>query len=193
MKSSRIIIPLLSINIGLLVFTFLLNKQKPKDYSYDYFYSTTRIKSVITTKSELQSINPIFFIGKDTLHAMNLSDIIHGNTLCYYFSSRTCPPCLDHIHELIKRIFPDYRNRKDIIFICNDLEHRFKDNYYNKRIIWNTNKKLNIEFENKEIPTFFILNRDLKATCVFLTDKMTPEYTEDYLKIIKRRFLDKNS
>ena len=79
-------------------------------------------------------------------------------------------------------------SRNDIIFISNDLEFRLRDDFYHKKIFWNNNKKLNMPLEKAGIPTFFILDKDLQAKCVFLADKMTPEYIEDYLKIIKQRF-----
>ena len=76
----------------------------------------------------------------------------------------------------------------DIIFISNNLEFRLRESFYKKQILWNNNKKLGPIFEKSDIPTFFILDKDLQAKCVFLADKMTPEYIEDYLKIIKQRF-----
>lgn len=187
-KISHIVIILLCINIGLFVFNMIQKSHYHGDNLYDYFYAITRKKSEIMAKNELQPINPLFYIGKDTTHAINISNNISTNILCYYFSSQTCPPCLDHIYELIKKIFPDYMSRNDIIFISNDLEFRLRDDFYHKKIFWNNNKKLNMPLEKAGIPTFFILDKDLQAKCVFLADKMTPEYIEDYLKIIKQRF-----
>ena len=191
-KISYIIIILLFINVGLFTIIIIQNNQKNQDHLYDYFYSVTRKKSEIITKSELQTINPYFYIGKDTVQVINISELIQDYILCYYFSSHTCPPCLDHIYSSIKKIFPNHSTRNDIIFISNDLEYRLKNDLYSKKIFWNTNKKLNTAFEKQEIPTFFILDKDLKIKCVFLADKMTPEYTEDYLRNIKQRFFNKD-
>ena len=68
---------------------------------------------------------------------------------------------------------------------------RLLENFYEKTIFWNNNKRLGPAFEKSETPTFFILDKDLQAKCVFIADKMTPEYIEDYLQIIKQRFFVK--
>ena len=191
MKISYLIIALLSINIGLFVINMYKRNKISKDYLYNYFYSITRKKNEIIAKSELQTINPFFYIGKDTIKNINVKDVIKEKALCFYFSSHTCPPCLDNIRDLIEKIFPDYKERNDIIFISNDMEFRLLGNFYEKPIFWNNNKRLGPAFEKSETPTFFILDKDLQAKCVFIADKMTPEYIEDYLQIIKQRFLDK--
>lgn len=184
------ILILLSINIGL--FTIIMYKkfQISKDFSYDYFYLASRKRSELTTQCELQPINPHFYIGKDTSNTVHISSFLSRKyALCFYFPRHTCPPCLDNIHSLIKNIFPNYQERTDIIFISNDLEYRLRENFYGKKILWNKNKKLGVMFEKITTPTFFIIDKDLQTKCVFITDKMIPEYIEDYLKIIKQRFL----
>lgn len=183
-----IIITLLSINIGLFVIMIYKRNQISKNYLYDYFYSVSRKKSETTTLCELQPINPYFYVGKDTSKIIHISDLTKKETLCFFFSSHTCPPCLDNILLLIEKNFPNYKNMNDIIFISNNLEFRLRESFYKKQILWNNNKKLGPIFEKSDIPTFFILDKDLQAKCVFLADKMTPEYIEDYLKIIKQRF-----
>lgn len=190
-KISYLIIALLSINIGLFVISMYKRNKISKDYLYNYFYSITRKKNEIIAKSELQAINPFFYIGKDTIKDINIKDIIKEKILCFYFSAHTCPPCLDNIRDLIEKIFPDYKERNDIIFISNDTEFRLLGNFYEKPIFWNNNKKLGPAFEKSETPTFFILDKDLQAKCVFIADKITPEYIEDYLQIIKQRFFMK--
>ena len=191
MKISYLIIALLSINIGLFVINMYKRNKISKDYLYNYFYSITRKKNEIIAKSELQTINPFFYIGKDTIKNINVKDVIKEKALCFNFSSHTCPPCLDNIRDLIEKIFPDYKERNDIIFISNDMEFRLLGNFYEKPIFWNNNKRLGPAFEKSETPTFFILDKDLQAKCVFIADKMTPEYIEDYLQIIKQRFFVK--
>lgn len=191
MKISYLIIALLSINIGLFVINMYKRNKISKDYLYNYFYSITRKKNEIIAKSELQTINPFFYIGKDTIKNINVKDVIKEKALCFYFSSHICPPCLDNIRDLIEKIFPDYKERNDIIFISNDMEFRLLGNFYEKPIFWNNNKRLGPAFEKSETPTFFILDKDLQAKCVFIADKMTPEYIEDYLQIIKQRFFVK--
>ena len=163
MKISYLIIALLSINIGLFVINMYKRNKISKDYLYNYFYSITRKKNEIIAKSELQTINPFFYIGKDTIKNINVKDVIKEKALCFYFSSHTCPPCLDNIRDLIEKIFPDYKERNDIIFISNDMEFRLLGNFYEKPIFWNNNKRLGPAFEKSEIPTFFILDKDLHS------------------------------
>lgn len=182
------VVALLSINIGLFVINIIKRNQIPKEYLYDYFYSVTRKKSQMIAMCELQPINPYFYIGKDTTNIVNITDLIKKKKLCFFFSSNTCPPCLDNVLKLIDKIFPGYKKRDDIIFISNDLELRFRESYYGKPIFRNNNKELGALFEKSEMPTFFILDNDLQAKCVFIVDKMTPEYIEDYLNIMKQRF-----
>ena len=171
-----IIITLLIINIGLFMINIYKQKQISQNNLYDYFYTISRKKSELIVSCELQTINPFFYIGKDTLKSINIQNLIKEKALCFYFSSHTCPPCLDNIRNLIEKIFPDYKERNDIIFISNDMEFRLLENFYEKTIFWNNNKRLGPAFEKSETPTFFILDKDLQAKCVFIADKMTPEY-----------------
>ena len=186
-----IIITLLIINIGIFMINIYKQKQISQNNLYDYFYTISRKKSELIVSCELQTINPFFYIGKDTLKSINIQNLIKEKALCFYFSSHTCPPCLDNIRDLIEKIFPDYKERNDIIFISNAMEFRLLENFYEKTIFWNNNKRLGPAFEKSETPTFFILDKDLQAKCVFIADKMTPEYIEDYLQIIKQRFFVK--
>ena len=102
-----IITTLLIVNIGLFMINIYKNKQISQNNLYDYFYSISRKKSELVTSCELQAINPFFYIGKDTIKNINIKDVIKEKILCFYFSSHTCPPCLDNIRDLIEKLLAE--------------------------------------------------------------------------------------
>ena len=87
-----IITTLLIVNIGLFMINIYKNKQISQNNLYDYFYSISRKKSELVTSCELQSINPFFYIGKDTIKNINIKDVIKEKILCFYFSSPHTTP-----------------------------------------------------------------------------------------------------
>lgn len=134
--------------------------------------------------TESQPYEPVFFIGKDTLNKITYTGKYPILLCC--FSVESCSPCYENMLDIVKEIFPDYKERNDIIFLSNDLEFRYRDSFYGKKIYSNAiNPSLKIA--ETGVPYFFILDKDLKTDLVMCPDKTFPAMTKDYLTIVKKR------
>ena len=191
-----IIVVLLLIFLNLLLLVFIVVKQKslsPEgiiDNNIDYFYQARRQILEIEHKNEGLTFPFMIDQGCDTIHPVKL--IIKKPTLVCYFSIQACTPCYQHMLEQVKHVFPDYAQRNDIIFLSNDLDFKLRDSYFNKQIYANINFKSGLPIDSYHSPVLFLLNEDMKLDMVFVADKQTPDYTEDYLQIVKERFYPSN-
>ena len=70
-----------------------------------------------------------------------------------------------------------------------DIEQRFKDDYYGKKVVSFHQKEDYPLYEIETTPYFFILDKDLCVKLLFITDTTSPELTKEYLKIIKDRYM----
>ncbi len=132
--------------------------------------------------------NTSIYMGSDKKTRFPISDIIDCPKLILGLNETMCAPCILSVVETIKEAFPDFENNPDIILIA-DLEQRFKDNYYNKKVLSFSNKA-DFPLYSLKAPYFFILDKDLVVKMLFITDKTSPDLTKEYLKIIKHRFFD---
>lgn len=184
-----LIIAIVIVNIGSLCVLFIKDSYK-KDLSYfydlDQFYNNRRKISSIAYELEGEKFSPQIAWGNDSLYR-DLKEVIQKDVLIFHFSITTCKPCLDEVRDSIARIFPDYSQREDIIFISNDLEKRLRKNYYGK-IIAKCIQDNQLLFEKKKIPLLFILTKDMKIKNVFIVDKQVPHFLGDYLKIVKKKY-----
>ena len=100
-----------------------------------------------------------------------------------------CRPCVEGVFEEVRKVFPDFDSNPNILCVA-DIEQRFKDDYYGKKVISFSKKEDFPLYEIVATPYFFILDKDLYVKLLFITDKTSPELTADYLKIIKERYLE---
>ena len=75
------------------------------------------------------------------------------------------------------------------ILYAADIEQRFKDDYYGKKVVSFHQKEDYPLYEIETTPYFFILAKDLCVKLLFITDTTSPELTKEYLKIIKDRYM----
>ena len=135
-------------------------------------------------------------ISNNDLH-LNNNDIVSyfkkiGNNtnnpiLLYRYSAFSCDICVKFGDNKLKDYFTDYKNNLDLLFIVSDFpvdEHFAYSNLIN---LGKTNLDLPIEQAN--LPFYFMLI-DNKVQHVFVPDKSFPEYTDGYLKEIKRRYFN---
>lgn len=184
-------IALLFIFLNILFLIFIIIKQRHLstevvDKNVNYFYQARRQILEIEYNNEGLIFPSMVYVGCDTINPIKLT--IQKPILVCYFSIQACTPCYQHMLEEVKHVFPDYAERDDIIFLSNDLDFKLRDSYFNKQVHANVNFKSGLPIDSYLSPILFLLNEDMKLDMVFVADKQTPDYTEDYLQIIKKRF-----
>lgn len=181
-------LPILLIFFNVLLFGFIIYKLQSNRKETILKNTTSeeiqRYTRALELASESQIYEPTFFVGKDTLNKITYTGVFPVLFCC--FSVETCAPCYENMLDVVQEIFPDYKERNDIIFLSNDLEFRYRDSFYGKKIYSNT---MNIPLKIAEVgvPYFFLLDKDLKTDFVMCPDKASPAKTRDYLTIIKKR------
>lgn len=159
-------------------------------YSNNYFYEYRRKIQSIETENENLEFSPNIYIGKDTITYISLKTKIKKSTLICYFPMSSCPPCINILLEKIKNTFPDYAYRDDIIFFSNDVEYRLRNNFHGKQIYQYADKQQILPAENYNTPYLFILDDEMKTKLFFVIDKQSPDYTDDYLKIVSQKYFN---
>lgn len=178
-------------NIYFYYILFYSQDSKSTDTYADYLYYIRKQSLLIEHQHEGQLFPSYITCGTDT-SLIDLSKTIISPTLVYYFPGQTCPPCLETIRDSIEKNFPDYQNKKNILFMSNNLEKVLYNNYLGKKIIKFYDKQNSLFSNCSTFPMFFILDSDMKIQHLFVIDKQTPMLTSYYLKIIKQRYFDNN-
>ncbi|MCS2892185.1 hypothetical protein NXY11_13485 [Parabacteroides faecis] len=200
-KSTQIILKcivacFLLFNIGLL----FLNQQHKSELNntkhklehlenIEIMFEVSKETTVARFKYEQCSIgNSTIYLGSDNETLIPVQSITNRPKLVIGLNHNMCRPCVEGVFTDIKEVFPDFASNPDIICIA-DIERRFKDDYYGKRVVSFHQKEDYPLYEIETMPYFFILDKDLCAKLLFITDKTSPELTKEYLKIIKERYI----
>jgi hypothetical protein len=169
---------------------FFCSCKKPKKHSIQEFdieaYIRQEIEALEKETYRLTVNNWAVYFGNDSLTKIALSDFVSVKRLFFYFSQNTCPPCIDGAVDIIKKVFPGYENNEQIVLMSPDLPKRFRENYYDKRLLTLQNDFFGLELEKKDIPFFLILNSDLEIESIHLVNKMLFSRTEKYLREVKQ-------
>lgn len=159
MKNSAVIILcVLMITLGyFLSFLFSLNKNEVQIVSKDFEYEK-EVLSIIE-KLEIQNCNlnidnQNFYWGTDSVNQDELKKIFQQKKLIFYFSERTCSPCIENIVELINKNFTSEEQEEKIIFISPDYPLRLRNSCYGRRLLTLQSKYLGIPLEKKIFPFF---------------------------------------
>ncbi|WP_147679231.1 hypothetical protein [Algibacter pacificus] len=132
---------------------------------------------------------------KDSLHNLiplkNTFEDKQNNMLVYRFSKRHCESCVVASLEVLKR-HTDSIGVSNILFLGNYGNNRI----YNRTMFEYGLKKMkvynassfNIPAEEIGYPYFFVLNSNLEVLDLFIPNKAVPKITEDYLKIINKKY-----
>ncbi|MCD7933205.1 MAG: hypothetical protein LUH15_18655 [Tannerellaceae bacterium] len=120
---------------------------------------------------------------------MPIHSITNQPKLVVGLNQNMCRPCVEGVFNDIKEVFPDFDSNPNIICIA-EIEQRFKDDYYGKKVISFQQKEAYPLYKIDSMPYFFILDKDLCVKLLFITDKTSPELTKEYLKIIKERYTE---
>lgn len=200
-KSTQIILKcivpcFLLFNIGLL----FLNQQYKSELNntkhrlehlenIEIMFEVSKETTVARFKYEQCSIgNSDIYWGSDNKALFPVQSITDRPKLVIGLNHNMCRPCVEEVFASIKEIFPDFESNPDIICIA-DIERRFKDDYYGKKVVSFQEKEDYPLYEIEAMPYLFILDKDLCAKLLFITDKTSPELTKEYLKIIKERYM----
>ena len=204
MKNKSIQIILISIIICFLLFNmfllFLLQRHKNELHSaehrlkhlenIEFKYEISKEITVTRFKYEQRKIgNSYVYIGSDNNTLIPIDSIIDQPKLVLGLNKNMCRPCVEGVFSDVEEFFPNVESNPNIICIA-DIEQRFKDDYYGKKVISFHQKNDYPLYEIEEMPYFFIFDKDLFIKQLFITDKTSSELTKEYLKIIKEHYTE---
>lgn len=156
----------------------------------EIMFEVSKETTVARFKYEQQNIgNSSIYLGSDNKTLIPVQSITNQPKLVIGLNQNMCRPCVEGVFTDIKEIFPDFESNPNIICIA-DIERRFKDDYYGKKVISFNQKDDFPLYEIDVMPYFFILDKDLCVKQLFITDKTSPELTKEYLKTIKEHYTD---
>ena len=129
------------------------------------------------------------YIGSNRDALMSVRAITDRPKLVFGLNQNMCSTCVDGALSILKEFFSDYETNPNIICIA-DIEQRFKNDYFGKKVISFHQKDDFPLYEIETAPYFFILDKDLCVKLLLIHDIMSPELTKEYLKTIKERYSD---
>lgn len=156
----------------------------------EIMFEVSKETTVARFKYEQCSIgNSSIYIGSDNKTLIPVQSITNRPKLVIGLNQNMCRPCVEAVFADIKEVFPDLKSNPNIICIA-DIERRFKDDYYGKKVVSFHQKDDYPLYEIETTPYFFIFDKDLCAKLLFITDQTSPELTKEYLKMIRKRYMD---
>ena len=135
---------------------------------------------------------------KDTLNnILSLSDVFkNGNDkiLVCRFSESHCESCVTYsIWSILNQI--DATGKDNVVFLGKHRNNRIfnqeKTHYNIQDMSVYNSATLNLPVEALSFPYYFILGSDMTISNVFVPDKATPVITNDYLRMINKRYFSK--
>ena len=145
-----------------------------------------KIEKLIKDNLNIALDNQIVFFGIDSLNVLEFKTIADSCRIFFYFSSQSCPPCIQQIVHYIKDVWPDFENNEMIVFISPDLDSRYKQNYYGKEILTLSNGQLGIPLEKEHVPFLFVLNHELVVEKLHIVNKNEFIKTLEFIKGINK-------
>jgi len=130
--------------------------------------------------------NTYVYIGSDNSTLIPINSVVDQPKLVLGLNQNMCRPCVEGVFANVKEFFSDFETNSNIIYIA-DIEQRFKNNYFNKKVV-SFFQKNDFPLYEIEMPYFFILDKDITIKMLFITDKSSPELTKEYLRIISERY-----
>lgn len=194
MPGLRLLTLMVTILIVLCSTSFIFLKNKLEKMSENnitstpgYYYLKTNY--LFCTQSEQRFLaDPLVYSGTDTASSLRLSEYIGEDTcLVFRFSGQMCDECINFVIKNLKEVFHDYTSPK-IILLGTEINSRIKEEFYGKQVVSISKADLGIPIEEYQVPYLFIADREMKAKFVFIPDRSYPEFTDDYLHVIRTRF-----
>ncbi|NCB69925.1 MAG: hypothetical protein EOM47_13925 [Bacteroidia bacterium] len=176
--------------IGLLLCFLILNSCSNKeknnlilDDNYDQILAN-KISISEKENSNLFLKDQVCFLGNDSLNTLRLIDFVSENNVFFCFSEVTCTPCIEQTIEIVMKVFPDYKQNENIIFVSPDYDKRYRDNCYGKKLLTLKHSKFGIPIEDTEAPFFLIINDRLQVISIHIVNNFDYDRTEKYLRDI---------
>ena len=158
--------------------------------SVEFMFDISKEITVSRFRYEQYQIGDVFiYTGSENNTLLPLRSLTNQPKLVLGLNQNMCRPCVEGVFADIKEFFPNFETNPNIICIA-DIEQRFKDNYFGKKVVSFHQKEKFPLYEIVLSPYLFILDKDLCVKLLFITDKASPELTSEYLKIIKERYPD---
>lgn len=181
------------LSIGIISFFLIMNscsyKEKKsstlKDNYEQILANKIRISEVENCNLNLK--NQKVFLGNDSLNKISLMNLVSKNKIFFCFSRNTCTPCLEQTIDIIKKIFPNYKQSEKIMFISPDYDKRFRENCYGKKLLTLEDSKFGIPIEDTEAPFFLIVNNQLHIESIHIVNNLNFKKTELYLRKLTQK------
>jgi hypothetical protein len=109
-------------------------------------------------------------------------------TLVCRYSAHACSICIDFAIDKMHEYFPDSNSDNlPILIIVSDMSSDKKLKKYPNQTVNIAKNNLALPIEEIHVPFYFIMYQG-KAQQIFIPEKNYPEYTDTYLKAIKKRY-----
>lgn len=179
------------IGLGYLFFTSYKNNLKRQQFVLNQFKFEeniiSSIKKLELQNNDLQIKDQMFYWGTDSTHKYKLSSILKENKLFFFFSEKTCTPCIEHLIDAINKEFSPEEQINKIFFVSSDCPFRFRNNCFNKKLLTLCNKEIGIPLEKKNFSFFFVLDSNMKIKHLHIHSKVFSSLSDTYLREIKER------
>jgi hypothetical protein len=196
-----IILSLLAINVYTIINFYRLKKQDVTVLNKNFSESDKIHAYKLNFEVGIQNSNIRLeeIIARDSLGAVfPLKDIIsngQGQILVCRFSELHCESCVNSAIRQFRQ-WTDSIGKNNMLFLGayrnNKIFNRTKPLYAIHNLNVYNVSGLNIPVEELGYPYYFVLNNDLTISNVFVPDKATPTITNDYLKMIDKRYFNRN-
>lgn len=128
----------------------------------------------------------------DGKHLLCLKDLLAENhKLIMKFSEAQCSVCVDFVLEKLKELLGD--NLNDNLIIIGEFSDKRTFLNFRKRKGVTSNiyyKQISpLEPNEEDLPSLFLLNKDLKMKCLFYPMKEIPYLLYDYIETIKSKII----
>ena len=203
--SFLVIFMLLFLNTSLLFRISTLNKShKEIQHSIKDFEINTRVYENIKMDAFQLNFETSHFNGNLCIDNVTIQDSLkkeikieelfgenRDRMIICRFSELHCQECV--IYSIVKLIEFSEKITKDNILFLGAYDDNRSFNIFRKQLGIHFMKaynvlQLDIPIEDLGVPYFFILDRSLKVSNVFVPEKLTPELTNQYLEIINERY-----
>ncbi len=193
-----IIIALIVVNIFLLYRLFNRDNDKPKDN-----YANVKVERLIEISRIADEINMInkdcVLIDKDS-HEVFISDLLTTNPLLILkISKLNCNTCTNQDVEILERFLNKYTIKEGkIVILYQDSNIRdvtLLSRSLNNRVpIYRIKEKdsLQLQIDELNIPYFFVLDSSFAPKLIHVTNKLFPDFTNEYLEIVYNKILNED-
>lgn len=181
------------LSIGIISFFLIMNScsyKEKKSLTLEDNYEQILANKINISEVEncnLNLKNQKVFFGNDSLNKISLMNLVSKNKIFFCFSRNTCTPCIEQTVDIIKKIFPDYKQNEKIIFVSPDYDKRFRDNCYGKMLLTLEQSKFGIPIENTEAPFFLRINNRLYIESIHIINNFNFKKTEVYLRELTQK------